>query len=272
LGTCGEGKKNGCARMIKIKELKKTSSYFWMILGVVIFIALWHLISLRYSPMFVPSPGETITALIDLFSVPESITHVYSTFYRVLVAMAILTITGIALGMIAGFNPWIEQIIKPVKDILIAIPPVALSLMAIFMFGTGIVQTVAIAVALGFPLLYGATVTAVRSVNMDLLEMLEVFKVNKIILVKDAYLPAVIFAIMPNILLASGLTVRLMIMAEIIVGLDTGIGHAMSIARVHMATEDIFAWMLVMVAAVLAIEGGLLYLVKKRLLAWQTQS
>jgi len=69
--------------------------------------------------------------------------------------------------------------------------------------------------------------------------------------------------------LAAGLTVRLMIMAEIIVGMGTGIGHALSLARVHMATDDIFAWMIVMIVAVLTIEGGLLYLVKKYLLTWQ---
>ncbi|MEW6541099.1 MAG: ABC transporter permease subunit [Bacillota bacterium] len=255
--------------MIKLLKAKTMVSYFWMALGVLALAVAWQVMSLVYSPVFVPSPGETLTVTIGLFTSPNAIADLYHTFYRVLIALGLLAITGIAVGMLAGFNPWLEQLIKPVKDILIAIPPVALTLLVIFLFGGGSVQTVAIAVALGFPLLYGGTVTAVRSVDRDLLEMLGAFKVSKAVQLREGYLPAVIFAVLPNILLAAGLTVRLMIMAEIIVGLNTGIGQALSIARVHMATGAIFAWMLVMATAVLIIEGGLLHLARKHLLTWQ---
>jgi len=222
-----------------------------------------------YSPVFVPSPRETIVAMVGLLRAPENRTHVYSSFYRILLSLTIMSVTSIALGVMSGFNPWIQQLLKPLKDILLAIPPVALSLLVIFIFGVGTVQTVTIAVMLAFPLLYGAVLSAVRSVDRDMLEMLRAFEVGKTLQLREAYLPAVLSAVMPSMVLAAGLTVRLMIMAEIIVGMGTGIGHALSLARVHMATDDIFAWMIVMIVAVLTIEGGLLYLVKKYLLTWQ---
>lgn len=255
--------------MIKLWKSITIPSYFWMILGTLALTGLWRLMSLIYSPIFVPSPGETLTAVVGLLSSPEAVADIANTFYRVLLALILLTVTGIAIGMLAGFNPWLEQIIKPARDILIAIPPVAMTLLVIFLFGGGTVQTVATAVALGFPLLYGGTVTAMRSVDRDLMEMFGAFKASKAVQFWEGFLPAVIYSALPIVLLAAGLTVRLIIMAEIIVGMNTGIGNALSIARVHLATEEIFAWLLIMAAAVLIIEGGLLYLVKRNLLKWQ---
>jgi NitT/TauT family transport system permease protein len=252
-----------------MNKIKAPSPYFWMILGAISLAGLWQLLSLFSSPVLVPSLGETLTALWNLPGAPAARADFYHTFSRLLAALVLLTITGIGVGILAGFNPWLEQLIKPVIDLLMAIPPVALTLMVIFLFGGGGLQTLVIAVALGFPLLYGGSLAAVRAVDRGLVEMLGAFKVPKAIRLREGYLPAVIAAVLPNLLLASGLTVRLMIMAEIIVGLDSGIGNALSLARVQMATADIFAWMLVMAACVLIIEGGLFYLVKKRLLRHQ---
>jgi len=255
--------------MIKLRKSQAISDYFWMAAGILALAAVWQLMSVVYSLVFVPSPVETLAAMISLFNTPEALAALLVTAWRVLIALVFLTITGITVGMLAGFNPLLEHLIKPLKDILIAIPPVALTLLVIFLFGGGSVQTVTIAVALGFPLLYGGTLAATRSVDKDLLEMFGAFRVSKKVRLWDGYLPAVLYAVLPNILLAAGLIVRLMIMAEVIVGMNTGIGNALSIARVHMAIEDIFAWMLIMAAAVLIIEGALLHLVKKHLLTWQ---
>jgi len=255
--------------MIKPGKYKKKLAYFWMALGILALGAGWQWIAMLYGPLIVPLPVETIKAMLGLLSSPEGLAEIYQTFYRCLIAMLLLTITAVTAGMLAGFKPWLAQLIKPLSDILIAIPPVALTLLVIFLFGGGGVQTVAVAVALGFPLLYGGTLTAVRSLDRDLLEMFRAYKVSKTVQLWDGFLPAVIYAVIPNILLAAGLVVRLMVMAEIIVGMQRGIGPALSIARVHMDTEELFAWLLLMAAAVLIMEGVLLYLTKKHLLRWQ---
>ncbi|HAP32200.1 MAG TPA: hypothetical protein DCQ14_04000 [Firmicutes bacterium] len=252
-----------------IKSRKKRSAYLWMALGILTIGAGWQWMAMLYGPLIVPSPSETLKAVFSLLSSLEGLADIYQTFYRCLIALLLLTITAVTAGMLAGFKPWLVQFLKPLNDILIAIPPVALTLLVIFLFGGGAVQTVAVAVALGFPLLYGATLTAVRSLDKDLLEMFRAYKISKTVQLWDGFLPAVIYAVLPNILLAAGLIVRLMVMAEIIVGMHKGIGPALSIARVHMATEELFAWLLIMAAAVLIIEGALLYLTKKHLMQWQ---
>ncbi|MBT9156213.1 MAG: putative aliphatic sulfonates transport permease protein SsuC [Firmicutes bacterium] len=243
----------------------------WMVTGIVVFALAWQAMSQVYGPLLVATPAETLEATVHLFTSPPAAAAFSRTLGRVLLALGLQIMAGLAVGMLAGFYPWIEDLLKPAISILVAVPPVALALFVIFVFGGGERQVVAAAVALGFPLLYNGAVTAVRSVDVDLLEMLRVFRVPRATQLLAAYVPATVHSLLPSILLAAGLTVRLMIMAEVIVGVDRGIGQALSQARVHMATAEIFAWMLMMATTVLLIEGVMLYLVKSHVLAWQAR-
>ncbi|MBT9156985.1 MAG: putative aliphatic sulfonates transport permease protein SsuC [Firmicutes bacterium] len=252
-------------------KAKKAMPLVWMITGTVAFALAWQMMAQVYGPLLVATPAETLESAVRLFTSPPAVAAFSRTFGRVLLALGLQIIAGLAVGMLAGFYPWVEDLLKPAISILVAVPPVALALFVIFVFGGGERQVVAAAVALGFPLLYGGAVTAVRSVDRGLLEMLRVFRVPKATQLLAAYVPATLYSLLPSILLAAGLTVRLLIMAEVIVGVDRGIGQALSQARVHMATAEIFAWMLVMAATVLLIEGVMLYLVKSHVLAWQAR-
>jgi NitT/TauT family transport system permease protein len=252
------------------EKLHKALPLMWMCAGIVAFALVWQAMARVYGPLLVATPAETLESVVRLFTSPVTVAAFSRTFGRVLLALGMQVMAGLVIGTLAGFYPWVEDLLKPTNGILVAIPPVALALIVIFVFGGGERQVVATAVALGFPLLYRGAITAIRSVDRDLLEMMRVFRLPRMTQLLAGYIPATVTSLLPSILLAAGLTVRLMITAEVIVGIDRGIGPALNQARVHMATAEIFAWMLVMAATVLLLEGVMLYLVKNHLLVWQT--
>ena len=249
----------------------KVALFAWLIMGLAVCVLAWQMMSSIYGPLLVATPAETIRSIVTIATSPEAVVDLYRTLARVIIALGIQIIASLTLGMIAGFYPWVEAMLRPITGLLTAIPPVALALVVIFVFGGGERQVVATAVALGLPLLYGGTIKAVRSVDRDLLEMMRAFRVPWSSQLCAGYIPATLYSLLPNVLLAAGLTVRLMIMAEVIVGVERGIGQAIGTARAHMATGVIFAWMLIMAATVLLVEGILLYLVKNHVLAWQAR-
>jgi len=257
-------------RMNRLLKGERKES-LWFASGLFILAGIWQAMSLFFSPLVLPSPMETLESLLNLLTSGDSRRDFYVSAYRVLTALIAVIVVGTGIGVVSGFKPRLESLLKPVQDILIAIPPVALIMLVIFLFGSGSPQTIMVAGALVFPLIYGNTVAAVRTVDRDLLEMTGVFNVSGKVRLRDIYLPSVIFSSLPNILLAAGLMVRIVVMAEVIVGVTVGIGDALIIARVNLAAREIFAWMLVMVAVVLIIEGVLLYTIKKYLLRWQVQ-
>lgn len=243
----------------------------WILTGTVAFALAWQLASRQWGPLLVPSLAETAESVLRLLRLPVGLDAFQHTLGRVVVALLLQAAIGIALGMAAGFYPWLEELLSPAIGILMSVPPVAVALTVIFVFGAGERQVVTTAVALGLPLLYNGAVTAVRSLDRDLLEVLRVFRVSRRAQLWAMYVPATLFALLPSILLAAGLTVRLLVMAEVIIGVEQGIGQSLSMARVHLATPEIFAWMLMMAATMLLIEGVLRYLVKRHVLAWQAR-
>lgn len=257
--------------MSRWRKSKALFPYVWMLLGLAAFTLAWHGASRLWGPLLVATPAETGAAVLRLFASPAGQLSLYQTLARVAVALVLQVVVGAALGMLAGFYPWFEELLRPAISVLISVPPVAVALFVIFVSGGGELQVVATAVALGLPLLYRGAVAAVRTLDRDLLEMLRVYRVSRVRQLRTMYLPATLYALLPSILLAAGLTIRLMIMAEIIVGIERGIGPALSLARVHMATADIFAWMLIMATIVLLIEGLLLHVVRTHVLSWQTR-
>ncbi len=255
--------------MNNLRHSLRVIPLLWRCAGFIAFVVVWQMMSGIYGPLLVASPVETAEATVRLFASPYTAAHLIQTLGRIVLSLGLQLVLGIVIGVLAGFYPWLEDLLKPITGMLMSIPPVAVALIVIFILGGGTYQTVATATALGFPLLYGGAVTAVRSMDSSLLEMLKVYRVPKATQLIAGYIPAILYALLPSILLATGLTVRLMVMAEIIVGVDSGVGQALGLARAHMATAEIFAWMLVMVVTVLSVEGFLLHAVKQRALAWQ---
>jgi len=238
--------------------------------GIVLLIFVWQILSFFYDEMILPSPKVTLITLFSILSNFDVWQHVYLTVFCIIMALIFGTLFGITLGILASFSSWVNALIKPVKDLLIAIPPVALVILAIIWFGEGTLFTTIIVSALVFPLIYESTVNAIKAVDQDLIEMANVFQINARTRLLDIYLPSIIFYILANFLLAAGLAVRMMILAEIL-GATKGIGHLISMAQKYLITQDIFAWLIILITIILAFEGGLVYIIKKYLLRWQTQ-
>jgi len=250
---------------------RKVMPLLWLATGLVAFVVVWQIMSNAFGPLLVATPAETTAAVAHLLTSPGALAAFWRTLGRVLLALGLQVVCGVASGVIAGLYPWVEDLLKPVLGVLVAVPPVALALLVILMFGSGDFQVAATALALGFPLLHVGTITAVRSVDRSMLEMFAAFGLPKATQLVVGYLPAILYSLLPSILLVTGLTVRLTVMVEVMVGGGSGIGQSLSAARVHLATAEIFAWLLVMATTVLMVEGTFLYLVKGHLLKWQAR-
>jgi len=220
--------------------------------------------------MILPSPKVTLITLFTIFLNSDVWQHVYLTVFRIIMALFFGTLFGIILGILASFSSWVNALIKPVKNLLMTIPPIAIVILALIWFGEGTLFTTIIVSALIFPLIYESTVNAVKAVDQDLLEMANVFNINASTRLLDIYVPSIIFSILANFLLAAGLAVCMIILAEIL-GSTKGIGHLISMAQKYLITEDIFAWLIILITVILAFERGLVYIIKKYLLIWQGQ-
>lgn len=231
----------------------KNRDYRYTFLGVLIIVLGWHLLAMHYNRVLMPSPADTIRAFIDICSSGELIENLKISFNRQIMGLAVGVILGIGTGIVAGINHKIELIIQPLIKTLLAVPAIVFVVMAMVWFGMGSTMAIFLVSLLVYPTMHVNTVQGLKSIDRNLLEMAKVYRLPAIIKIKKIYLPGITYSVVAGFSLATASSVRLTIMAELL-GAREGIGQKIAISRAYLETENLFAWVLVLIFIIVCLE------------------
>lgn len=122
--------------------IHKNMATFMTVIAFASLLIIWELVArFTNAKMFLPPASEIILKFISSFTVPigkyTMPVHIGVSLYRVGVAFALATVTGIALGVSMGYSKIVEAIIKPIFEFIRPIPPLAWIPMSILWFGLG---------------------------------------------------------------------------------------------------------------------------------------
>lgn len=229
------------------------SDIFYKLLGTGLIILLWQVLSMHYISVLVPSPAETILACKKLLLSGEITNNLLISFKRQIVGLLLGVIVGTSTGLLAGINRRIELVMAPLINALITIPAVIFVVMAMVWFGMGTVMAVFLVALLVFPVMHINTVEGFKSIDPRYLQMARVFRVPFTIRLKKIYLPGVLHSFLAGISLSTATSIRLTIMAELL-GAQDGMGQRIAIARAYLETDQLFAWVLVLIIIVFTLE------------------
>jgi NitT/TauT family transport system permease protein len=118
------------------------------------------------------------------------------------------------------------------------------------------------------PTMYVNTVEGVLAIDPRLVEMGRVYRFSRGLLLREIYLPGVASPAIAGLTLATGISVRAVVLAEVLAA-TSGIGHAFARASSLLETAQLFAWVLVLLVLMAAIEFGVLRPVKRRAMRWR---
>ncbi|MDD4802225.1 MAG: ABC transporter permease subunit [Syntrophomonas sp.] len=216
-------------------------------------VLLWHLLSMRYNRVLMPSPIDTIRALVDIYNSGELIQNLQISFHRQIIGLAIGVILGIISGIIGGINWKLEIILEPFIKTLLAVPAIVFVVMAMVWLGMGSIMTIFLVALLVYPIMHVNTVNGFKAIDRGLLEMSKVYRLPLAIKIKKIYLPGLTHSVVAGLSLATATSVRLTIMAELL-GAREGIGQKIAISRAYLETENLFAWVLVLIFIIVFLE------------------
>jgi NitT/TauT family transport system permease protein len=108
---------------------------------------------------------------------------------------------------------------------------------------------------------------AMRGVPKELRQMIRSFRPTRIDYFRKLMLPAILPTLFTSWKINLSLAIRVVTIAEL-VGAVTGIGHQLSVAQELFSVADVFAWTLVLVAALFLLETVVVRL-EERLLRWR---
>lgn len=199
------------------------------------------------SPLYLPRPSQIVVTLVSMFLTGGLATDLGVTLYRIFAGFAIALVVGTLLGVWIATSARVRAIADMFVAALYPLPKVTLIPLLIIWLGTGGPFMLTIS-ALGaiFPILIN-TVLGVRQCDPGLVLAARDLGATKQQIVRKVLIPSAIPAIFAGTRLGLGVSIILVVAAEMVVG-KLGLGARLYLAGQILETEQVFAVLIVLAA------------------------
>jgi ABC-type nitrate/sulfonate/bicarbonate transport system permease component len=207
-----------------------------------VFLAAWELaarLGLANTLLF-PPPSAAFLDLYVLMSSGYLWRALYASLFRVVCGFALAATFGVALGTAMARKRLIRDVFDPLVELLRPISPLALFPLAILWFGIGDASKIfLIALAAAFPVILN-TYAGARSIDANLVRAARSLGATEFEIFKGVVLPASLPYIFTGLRLAWGISLIVIIAAEMI-GATIGMGYMILEAQQTFRTERVLA-------------------------------
>ncbi len=257
-------------RFALTKVMGSKRAFLPEVLSILCILCLWQFGASQYPKAILPSPGETLIALIQLLFNRSLLEAIGATMLHSLGGFTVAAVAGISVGLLAEMQQFVKRMLMPIATALQGIPPIAWIVLSVLWFGMGNANSIfTVAVAI-FPLVFIATIEALQTIDPKLLEMAQTYKIKGWMLVQEVYFPQLISILFPAIASGLGLAWRVGIMSEVL-SAPTGIGAELNRARGNLDTATVMAWIIITVVLILSGDYLLLRRLRNYLMPWRSQ-
>jgi NitT/TauT family transport system permease protein len=235
--------------------------------SLLLFVVCWQLLSyfapsLGIPPFAIPSFVRIGRSLMSLTPLDIAVT-----LARVIGALVLSFVLGVLLATMMYRSEKLESYLFPIIRVFMAVPVVSWILFAVLWFRGVEFRIAFVLIAVCGPVFLVDALDAMRGVSRELARMMRSFRPTT-----TQYFTKLMFpAILPNLITSwkinLSLAIRVVTIAEL-VGAVTGIGHQLAVAQELFSVADVFAWTLVLVALLFALEA-IVRRLERRLLRWR---
>jgi ABC-type nitrate/sulfonate/bicarbonate transport system permease component len=231
----------------------------WLVIAAV--LALWEF-AVRYhgiQPIFLPAPSSILKYLIAMIADGSLPYHLSVTFLRIIAGFLVAGVTGIIIGILMGMSPLVARIVDPWIAALYPLPKISLIPLLIIWLGTGETYKIVISAVTAFFPIAISTFSAIRQVDSGLIKAAKDLGANARQIQLKVVIPAALPGITSGLQLGMGVTIIMVVAAEMIGGSsDSGMGFLLIHAGQVMETEKVFAGLIA-----LAVFGAVITNVQK---------
>lgn len=225
-------------------------------LSVVVFLLAWEML-VRWggiAPIFLPPPSLIAVYLWRMIADGTMEYNLGVTLLRIFAGFFIAAVTGVALGLLMGMS----RIVARVADVWIAalypLPKISLIPLLIIWLGTGEAYRIVISAITAFFPIVISTYSGIRQADRGLIKAAQDLGANTRQIQLKVVIPAAMPSILSGLQLGMGVTIILIVAAEMIGGSSqSGMGYLLINAGQVMETEKVFASLVV-----LAVMGALI--------------
>ena len=239
----------------------------WLIVGAIVIIVAvivaWE-IFVRVKgvqPIFLPAPSAILKYLIIMITDGEMTSDLGVTFLRIMAGFLVAAVSGILVGVAMGMSRLVARIVDPWIAAFYPLPKISLIPLLIIWLGTGESYKIVISAVTAFFPVAIATFASIRQVDSGMVKAAKDLGANTRQIQLKVVIPAALPGIFSGLQLGMGVTIIMVVAAEMIGGSsDSGMGYLLIHAGQVMETEKVFAGLIV-----LAVFGAFITYTQKRI-------
>ena len=217
------------------------------VLAVLLLLLGWQLLSMHIGKeIFMPSPGNTIKALVSLLQTKEFYLSVGNSFVRIMSGFLLALAAGTLLAVLASCNRLLLAVCDLMMQLMKAIPVASFVILVLLWIRSGQLAIV-ISFLMVLPVVYTNVRDGIRQTDRKLLEMAKVFRLNNRKKIRYIYMPAVMPYFVSACSVGLGFCWKSGIAAEVIGLPERSIGAQLYEAKLYLMTPELFAWTAVIV-------------------------
>jgi NitT/TauT family transport system permease protein len=222
------------------------------------FLLLWEVATRRgwVDPFFVSQPTVLAAQIFDWIRSGFILRHLFVTLEETIIGFVLGTLLGVVVGFTFAHWPKLAHIFDPLMVALNAMPRVVLAPLFILWFGLGLLSKVVMVISLVFFVVFFSTYTGIREVDRDLVNNARILGANPRHMIRHVLLPSALTWIFSSLRTSVGFALIGAVVGEYL-GSHEGMGYVISYAESMFNATGVLAGLLVLMAAVIAIDVAL---------------
>ncbi len=239
-----------------------------LLLSIMAPLLLWSTAALLMNnPLIIPTPWETLAAMLKLVRTPEFFAATGATVVRGLIGFTLSIALGLGVGIAAGLKEWVDTLLKPLMVSIRSTPVIAVILLSLIWFSND-TAPVFIGFLIMFPIIAGNVTEGIRNVDRHLVDMARIYRVKRPRIMWEIYMPSIMPYFLSGVTSAVGIGWKAVIASEVLSQPQFAMGTRMQTAQTYLQVSDVLAW------TVLAVILGYLFeliikRIEKHALGWR---
>ncbi|MFL9825523.1 ABC transporter permease [Rhodoplanes sp. SY1] len=225
-------------------------------LSVVLFLAVWEAAvrAGEVAPIILPAPSSIARYLVAMIVDGTLPYNLAVTFLRIMAGFVVAGLLGVLVGVLMGMSRIAAKVLDPWIAALYPLPKISLIPLLIIWLGTGEAYILTISAVTAFFPVVISTFAGIRQTSQELVKAARDLGASTRQIQMHVVIPAAIPSIFSGLHLGMGVTIILVVAAEMIGGSNqSGMGYLLIRYGQVMETEKVFAALVV-----LAVFGGVI--------------
>lgn len=228
---------------------------------VLFWIAIWYLLSFVHALIYnmdlannllLPYPHQVIVKLFKLLFTKSFYISTAASLIRIVISTLLAVAVGVLSAIICSKFDFLNDLLKPLLATIKSVP------VTVFVFILYLLildfTSMLITFLMVFPIMFSNVYEGLKSIDKDLLEVCNLYKLPLKKRFKALYLPTVMPYFVSALTSAVGLAWKAGIAAEALCPPDNSMGLHISFAKQNIENDELFAWALTLVAVNLIFE------------------